>query len=69
VTQMAATRADRASELCAALVDELRTQDKIMRAAVEAAFRTVPRERFMPADSPLDVAYGVDSSVVTKRDE
>jgi len=68
VTQMATTRADRAAELRAALVDELRTQGKITSAAVEAAFRTVPRERFMPADTPLDIAYGVDSSVVTKRD-
>jgi len=65
---MAATRADRAAELRAALVDELRTQNKIMSAAVEAAFRAVPRERFMPADTPLDVAYGVDISVVTKLD-
>jgi len=67
VTQTAAT--DRAAELRGALADELRAQNKIISSAVEAAFRAVPRERFMPADTPLDIAYGVDSSVVVKRDE
>ena len=58
-----------ADKLRAALVDELRGKAMIATAAVEAAFRTVRREQFMPAGTPLDVVYGFDSSVVTKRDE
>ncbi|OON28173.1 methyltransferase, FxLD system [Micromonospora sp. Rc5] len=61
--------ADRAADLRAVLVDELRGRGKIATAAVEAAFRRVPRERFMPDGTDLTVAYGVDNSVVTKRDE
>jgi protein-L-isoaspartate(D-aspartate) O-methyltransferase len=61
--------ADRSAELRAALVEKLRADGKIESAAVEAAFRAVPRERFIPADVSLEVAYGVDDSVVTKRDE
>ncbi|MGN9811421.1 methyltransferase, FxLD system [Micromonospora sp. BQ11] len=61
--------AGRAAELRAALVDELRTKDMITSEVVEAAVRRVPRERFMPAGTDLAVAYGFDSSVVTKRDE
>ncbi|MGA5304590.1 methyltransferase, FxLD system [Nucisporomicrobium flavum] len=62
-------RADKVGELRSALVDQLRADQKITSPAVEAAFRTVPRERFVPAGTPLEVAYGVDNSVVTKRDE
>ncbi|ADL49626.1 MULTISPECIES: methyltransferase, FxLD system [Micromonospora] len=61
--------ADRAAELRAALVGDLRAQGKITSEVVEAAVRRVPRERFMPSDTDLDVAYGFDNSVVTKRDE
>jgi len=50
-------------------VEQLRAHGKITSRAVEAAFRTVARERFLPADVPLEVAYGVDNSVVTKRDQ
>jgi protein-L-isoaspartate(D-aspartate) O-methyltransferase len=60
---------DRAGELRSALVDKLRVDQKITSPAVEAAFRAVARERFLPDDVALDVAYGVDNSVVTKRDE
>lgn len=68
--QMADTfAADRAAELRAVLVDELRAQGMIMTEVVETALRRVPRERFMPADIELTVAYGFDNSVVTKRDE
>ncbi|MEV0391771.1 methyltransferase, FxLD system [Polymorphospora rubra] len=56
-------------DLRAALVDELRAQGKITTALVEASFRRVPRERFMPTGTDLAVAYGFDNSVVTKRDE
>jgi len=61
--------ADRAADLRAALVDHLRADGKITKPAVEAAFLAVARERFLPADVPLEVAYGVDNSVVTKRDK
>lgn len=60
---------DRAAEMRDTLVAELRAQEKIMSDAVEAAFRHVPRERFMPGDTDLAVVYGYDNSVVTKRDE
>ncbi|GGQ42977.1 methyltransferase, FxLD system [Couchioplanes azureus] len=61
-------RTDPAGELRSALVERLRADGKITSAAVEAAVRAVARERFLPADTPLEVAYGVDNSVVTKRD-
>jgi len=61
--------ADRAAELRATLVEKLRADQKITSPAVEAAFRAVARERFLPADIPLETAYGVDDSVVTKRDQ
>lgn len=60
---------DRAAELRAALVTDLRAKQKITSEVVEAAVRRVPRERFMPAGTDLDIAYGYDNSVVTKRDE
>lgn len=60
---------DRAAELRSALVDALLADKKISSPAVEAAFRAVARERFLPDGVALDVAYGVDSSVVIKRDE
>ncbi|MEV4348923.1 bifunctional class I SAM-dependent methyltransferase/GNAT family N-acetyltransferase [Actinoplanes sp. NPDC049596] len=64
-----ANTADRAARLRADLVAQLRADGKITTAAVEAAVSTVARERFLPADTPLEIAYGVDNSVVTKRDE
>ncbi len=60
---------DRAAELRAALVDKLRADGKISSPAVEAAFRVVARERFLPPEVPLEKAYAVDDAVVTKRDE
>lgn len=59
----------RAAELRASLVETLRADRKINSPAVEAAFRAVARERFLPDGVDLDIAYGVDSSVVTKRNE
>jgi protein-L-isoaspartate(D-aspartate) O-methyltransferase len=61
--------ADRAGEARSALVEKLRADEKITSPAVEAAFRAVARERFLPDGVALDVAYGVDNSVVTRRDE
>lgn len=62
-------RTEPAGELRSALVERLRADAKITSPVVEAAFRAVARELFLPADTPLEVAYGVDNSVVTKRDE
>ncbi|MBB2943275.1 protein-L-isoaspartate(D-aspartate) O-methyltransferase [Actinoplanes lutulentus] len=50
-------------------MDQLRTEGKITSALVKAAFLTVRREHFLPEETPLETAYGFDSSVVTKRDE
>lgn len=69
VTHMAQTHVDRPTQLRTALVDRLREEGMITSASVEAAVRVVPRERFMPAATPLEVAYGYDNSVVTKRDQ
>jgi protein-L-isoaspartate(D-aspartate) O-methyltransferase len=66
VVQMVDT--DDAAEIRNALVAELRAQAKIASEAVAEAFRRVPRQLFMPADTDLTVAYGYDESVVTKRD-
>lgn len=60
---------DRAAELRADLVEKLRAEGKIVSPAVEAAFRAVARERFLPSDVPLETAYAYDDAVVTKRDE
>jgi protein-L-isoaspartate(D-aspartate) O-methyltransferase len=60
---------DPAEGLRANLVQALRADGKIRSPAVEAGFRTVRREAYLPADTPLDVAHAVDHSVVTKRDE
>ncbi|URN07651.1 methyltransferase, FxLD system [Actinomadura madurae] len=51
------------------LVATLLAQGQIVSPAVEKAFRTVPREMFVPAGTPLDVVYNVDSPVITKTDE
>jgi protein-L-isoaspartate(D-aspartate) O-methyltransferase len=59
----------RAETLRAALVGALRADGKITSPEVGAAVGAVRRERFLPADTPLEIAYGVDSSVVTKRNE
>ncbi|WP_322780394.1 methyltransferase, FxLD system [Frankia sp. Cas4] len=57
-----------AAERRDALVDELVATGRITTAAVERAFRTVPRHLFMPEGTPLEDAYAVDRSVVVKRD-
>jgi protein-L-isoaspartate(D-aspartate) O-methyltransferase len=61
--------ADRSAGLRAQLVEKLRAEGMIVSPAVEAAFRAVARERFLPADVPLETAYAYDNAVVTKRDE
>ena len=60
---------DRAARLRDALVDTLVASGMITSSRVEAAFRTVPRHRFVPAGTPLEVVYDVDRSVITKTDE
>ncbi|MEV0633244.1 methyltransferase, FxLD system [Nonomuraea wenchangensis] len=59
----------RAAELRGKLAEELTAAGYLKSALVEAAFRTVPRHAFVPADTPLEVTYQADSAVVTKRDE
>ncbi|GGN93637.1 hypothetical protein GCM10010112_82090 [Actinoplanes lobatus] len=59
--------ADEGAVQRAALVAELRARGKITTAVVKAAFRAVAREAFMPPGTELGIAYGYDSSVVTKR--
>ena len=43
-------------------------QKMITTAAVERAFRIVPRHRFVPEGTPLEITYSVDNSVPIKRD-
>ncbi|GAA0583569.1 hypothetical protein GCM10010172_80620 [Paractinoplanes ferrugineus] len=49
------------------LVERLRVTGAIVSAPVEAAFRAVPREHFMPPGTAPQTAYGSEN-VVTKRD-
>ncbi|MFJ7913142.1 methyltransferase, FxLD system [Kitasatospora sp. NPDC096204] len=62
----AASASPTAEELRAALTDRLLAQGAIRTAAVENAFRTVPREHFLPG-FPLEAAYA-DSPTYTKAD-
>ncbi|MFJ9610419.1 methyltransferase, FxLD system [Kitasatospora sp. NPDC101176] len=55
-----------AEELRAALTDRLLAQGAIRTTAVENAFRTVPREHFLPS-FPLETAYA-DNPTYTKAD-
>ncbi|MEU3563809.1 methyltransferase, FxLD system [Kitasatospora sp. NPDC006786] len=61
-----ASAAPTAEELRAALTDRLLDQGAIRTAAVENAFRTVPREHFLPG-FPLEAAYA-DNPTYTKAD-
>jgi protein-L-isoaspartate O-methyltransferase len=51
------------------LMDRLIAAGTITSAVVEAAFRTVPPHTFLPAVTPLEVAYNADDAAVTKRYE
>lgn len=51
------------------LIQTLIDQGHIRSPQVEAAFRAVPREVFVPEGTPLDKVYAVDDAVATKRDE
>lgn len=51
-----------------ALTETLRANGSITSKAVEDAFRAVPREKFAPEGTPLDVVYNADNSVATKID-
>jgi protein-L-isoaspartate(D-aspartate) O-methyltransferase len=50
------------------LVDELRTSGRLTSAAVEAAFRAVPRHVFLPEFDPVSQAYQ-DEAFVIKTDK
>jgi protein-L-isoaspartate(D-aspartate) O-methyltransferase len=60
---------ERAAEARNGLAEKLRAGGIITYQSVEHAFRTVPRERFVPAGTPLDVAYNADNAVATKTNE
>jgi protein-L-isoaspartate(D-aspartate) O-methyltransferase len=55
--------------LRAALVAALRDGGWVRTDEVARAVLAVPREAFLPGDVPLEDAYAVDRSVVTRRDE
>ena len=59
----------RAERIRKSMTDELRADGIISSRVVEAAFLAVPREKFAPAGTPLEVAYNAANSVATKRDE
>jgi len=59
---------DPATEIRNALSDKLLSTGMITSPVVERAFRTVPRHRFVPEGTPLEVAYNADDSVAIKRD-
>lgn len=61
--------ADRAADARGVLVDKLLDSGMITTLAVEAAFRAVPRQAFVPSGTPLQEVYAVDRRVITKRDE
>ncbi|MFG2918562.1 methyltransferase, FxLD system [Kitasatospora sp. NPDC048298] len=63
-----ATSAETPEQLRTAMVERLISMGEIRTAAVERAFRTVPREAFVP-EAPARQAYGVEDVVITKRNE
>ncbi|MFG2845371.1 methyltransferase, FxLD system [Kitasatospora sp. NPDC048296] len=62
------TSTDTPEQLRSAMTDRLLAEGKITSGAVEHAFRTVPREIFVP-EAPAQQAYDVDDVVITKRNE
>ena len=68
MTAIPATDFDRPAELLRhRLVDQLLADGRITTAAVEAAFRAVPRHAFVP-EAELEAAYA-DDTVKTKFDD
>ncbi|MFE7592205.1 methyltransferase, FxLD system [Kitasatospora sp. NPDC057512] len=66
--ETATTSTETPEELRTAMVEQLISMGEIRTAAVERAFRTVPREAFVP-EAPVRQAYGVEDVVITKRNE
>jgi protein-L-isoaspartate(D-aspartate) O-methyltransferase len=67
VTQaISVAKADQVDQMRAAMTDRLVAGGWIGGPEVAAAFRTVPRHLFVPEGTPLETAYDVDQSVVTK---
>lgn len=60
---------ERAEELRTSLVDQLVADGMITSPSLAAAFRAVPRHRFVPPGTPLETVYAVDRSVITKTGE
>ena len=63
----ASSAAGRAAGVRHAMADRLRADGWIVSDVVEAAFRAVPREVFMPPGTSLEDAYGAGESVITKQ--
>ncbi|MER5780211.1 methyltransferase, FxLD system [Streptomyces mobaraensis] len=59
--------AEEAERLREEVIKELWALDAIRSDAVEAAFRTVPREAFIPGE-PLEDVYAAEKAIVTKVD-
>ncbi|MGW8989098.1 methyltransferase, FxLD system [Streptomyces zhihengii] len=68
MTTSSATEVSDASELRHQLVEQLRASNHIRSAAVESAFRTVPRHAFAP-EVPLPSAYADDIVATRHRDD
>ncbi|GEB50980.1 methyltransferase, FxLD system [Streptomyces cacaoi] len=60
---------DEAAQLRTEIIDQLRGEDWITSPEVETVMKKVPRERFCPADTPLEKVYDPYSAVFTKVDE
>lgn len=63
-----ATTTETPEQLRTTMVEQLIATGDIRTDAVERAFRTVPREVFVP-EAPVRQAYGVEDVVITKRNE
>ncbi|WP_007507609.1 methyltransferase, FxLD system [Frankia saprophytica] len=60
--------AEEAGQARAAMVEKMIADGDIRSSEVEAAFRRVSREAFMPSETSLLAAYNAADSVTTKRD-
>ncbi|MEN8656096.1 methyltransferase, FxLD system [Streptomyces sp. 21So2-11] len=69
MTDVTTVEPDEATRLRHKTIDQLRDEDWITSAAVEAAMKKVPRDRFTPPGTPLEEVYDPYSAVITKTDE
>ncbi|MFE6645043.1 methyltransferase, FxLD system [Nocardioides sp. NPDC057772] len=52
-----------------AMVGKIASRGQVTSPAVLGALRTVPREEFVPAGTPLSQVYDPDDAVITRRDD